>query len=353
MMKHTYQGAPKGVCTNHPEVNPYDLDLSILKEMECTWKEATDEEERITREYENNGYKLYNINYGRKFSDAASKRLSESKKQYFANGGVVYNKGVPAPPEQRERLRKVLQEYYKTHPYPRGKDHPKYGKPISEEQRKKLSIRFSGKGNPMYGVHLKVSDETREKLRKINTGRIVSEETRKKLSLAKSGEKHHMYGKHHTDESRQKMSIGQRARYAKLDPASYSGENSVWYGRHHSEETKQKLSEIRKGSNNPMFGVPSPMTGKHHSEETLAKIRKQHKKFIDRRRVEFIIERDLPLPILLGDEKFPFRMSEPFTGTTKRGKQILADRDVEHNKNRGPLVVKLGSPLVIKLGSNW
>lgn len=34
---------------------------------------------------------------------------------------------------------------------------------------------------------------------------------------------------------------------------------------------------------------------------------------------------------------------------TKYIKSILAER----NKNRGPLVVKLGSPLVIKLGSNW
>ena len=46
------------------------------------------------------------------------------------------------------------------------------------------------------------------------------------------GENHYMYNKHHSEETRQKMSVSHK-------------------GKCHSEETKKKLSEINKGKNNP------------------------------------------------------------------------------------------------------
>ena len=59
-----------------------------------------------------------------------------------------------------------------------GKNHPMYGKKLSEETRKKISDAIKGEKHPMYGKKL-------------------SEETRKKISEASNhkGEKNPMYGK--------------------------------------------------------------------------------------------------------------------------------------------------------------
>lgn len=49
------------------------------------------------------------------------------------------------------------------------------------------------------------SDDFREKMRIINTGRKASEETRKKLSMMRTGEGNSFYGKKHTEETKAKM----------------------------------------------------------------------------------------------------------------------------------------------------
>ena len=92
-----------------------------------------------------------------------------------------------------------------------------------EEKRSKLSICYTGEGNPFYGKHH--SEETLEKLSgenngmygkhhteeakrlisEANKGKIVSQETRDKLSKASSGEKNGMYGKKHTEEALEKL----------------------------------------------------------------------------------------------------------------------------------------------------
>lgn len=95
-------------------------------------------------------------------------------------------------------------------------------KHMSEETRKILSEkakgRYVGEKNPMYGVHLKCSDETK-----------------KKLSEIMSGSGNPMYGIHlkKTDEQKKKQS------------EMFSGVNNPFYGKHHSEETKKKISETR------------------------------------------------------------------------------------------------------------
>ena len=73
-----------------------------------------------------------------------------------------------------------------------------------EQIKKALSVKFSGENNPMYGKHH--SEETKEKLRKIDKSYTQTEEYRKNMSKVTSGEKNGMYGKHHTEESKQKMS---------------------------------------------------------------------------------------------------------------------------------------------------
>lgn len=71
-----------------------------------------------------------------------------------------------------------------------GEKNPMYGVHlhISDERKKRLSERNSGKGNPMYGVHLKISEKNK---------RIASEKF--------SGEGNPFYGKKHTDETIEKM----------------------------------------------------------------------------------------------------------------------------------------------------
>jgi 5-methylcytosine-specific restriction endonuclease McrA len=78
--------------------------------------------------------------------------------------------------------------------------------------------------------------EAKEKLRIINLGKNQNEETKLKRSISLKGNK-----------------------------------NSL--GKKHSEEWKQKARDRYKGENNPMYGIPSPMTGKHHSLEVREKIR--------------------------------------------------------------------------------
>lgn len=68
-----------------------------------------------------------------------------------------------------------------------GEKNPNYGKPLSEEHKKNLSLSLSGSKHPFFGKHL-------------------SEEHRKKIGLAQKGPKNHMFGKRHTLETKKKMS---------------------------------------------------------------------------------------------------------------------------------------------------
>lgn len=74
----------------------------------------------------------------------------------------------------------------------------------------------------------KFSEEHIEKLRLANIGKKLSEEHKKKISEGIKGEKNPMYGKHHTNEVKQFIS--------KLNT-----------GRKHTEEEIQKFTESRKG----------------------------------------------------------------------------------------------------------
>ena len=84
---------------------------------------------------------------------------------------------------------------------------------MSEEQKEKLRLVNTGK---------KLSEETRKKLSKIRTGRKLTEEHKLKLSLSKRGKNNPFYGKKHTKESLEKNRISNT-------------------GRKHSIETKRKI----------------------------------------------------------------------------------------------------------------
>ena len=62
----------------------------------------------------------------------------------------------------------------------------------------------SGENHPRYGTPL--SEETKKKISDTLTGRIEPEETRKKKSLSKLGDKNSFYGKKHSEETKDKIS---------------------------------------------------------------------------------------------------------------------------------------------------
>lgn len=109
----------------------------------------------------------------------------------------------------------------------KGDKNPMYGKVVSEETRKKLSIALKNCGYVP-------SDEIRRKLSAANKGKIVSKETRDKISNAKkgqgSGENNPMFGVAHTDESKKKMSDAKKGSVA-------------WNkGKNHTDETRLKIA---------------------------------------------------------------------------------------------------------------
>ena len=93
----------------------------------------------------------------------------------------------------------------------------------------------------------KLSDETKEKMRRAKLGKPLSDEHKRKMRKPKS------------EETRKKMSIAQR-------------------GRTVSEETKSKQRESQKGNKNHL--------GKPHSEESIEKMRQARKNYWENKNKE-------------------------------------------------------------------
>lgn len=113
------------------------------------------------------------------------------------------------------------------------------GYKMSDEQKEKKRILFTGPNNPRYGhkyteaekQHLRETNsrwspsaEQRKKISESLKGHPVSEKTRQALRLANIGRKV-------SDETRKKLS------------SSLSGPNHPWYGKHLPELTKRRISE--------------------------------------------------------------------------------------------------------------
>lgn len=69
------------------------------------------------------------------------------------------------------------------------------------------------------------------------------EEARIFCHEAMSGENHPWYGKHHTQESREKMSISKKD--------MYNGENNPFFRKKHSQENIEKMKGTHSGKDNP------------------------------------------------------------------------------------------------------
>lgn len=85
---------------------------------------------------------------------------------------------------------------------------------------------LKGEGNPMYGrTH---SEGAKDKISKINKGRVVTDDFRQKISIVTTGEKNPMYGRNHTETAKSKISEANR------------GEGSGMFGRRGKECPKFK-----------------------------------------------------------------------------------------------------------------
>jgi group I intron endonuclease len=111
--------------------------------------------------------------------------------------------------------------------------------------------------NPTAGSSLgfKHSNETKELLAKLRTGKSLSNETKQLLSELFSGELNPFWGKTHNLDTLTRMKL------------SKIGELNPMYGKDKSPEFLEQMYKNKQGSNNPMWG-------KTHSEETLDKMRK-------------------------------------------------------------------------------
>ncbi len=83
----------------------------------------------------------------------------------------------------------------------------------------------------------------------------INEEIIKKLHECSLGEKNHFYGKKHTEETKEKL-------------------RQIQTGKKHTEESKKKMSESRKGEKSYLYGKKGelhPCFGKKQSEESIKK----------------------------------------------------------------------------------
>jgi group I intron endonuclease len=178
--------------------------------------------------------------YGKPLSDEHRRKISENHAGYW--------KGKTHSDETKRKMSEVKAShknpfYGQTHTneWKRKMSEAKKGKTHSDETKRKMS---ESKQN--------ISDETRRKMSEAAKGRKASDEVRKKLSEARKGDKNNFYGKRHLEESKRKMSEAAKNRSAETRRKMSEAQK----GKRHSEESKRKMSESRKGNN---LGTKNPM----------------------------------------------------------------------------------------------
>lgn len=124
-----------------------------------------------------------------------------------------------------------------------------FGKSHSEETKDKLRAANTGKIG--YWRDHPIRSETKQKLREVNLGKTHSDESKEKCRQAivgkRLGDKHPMFGRRQTDEARAKIGDAMRGKpkseAMKVKLAATQAERPCGFsGRKHSEETRQKIA---------------------------------------------------------------------------------------------------------------
>jgi len=152
-----------------------------------------------------------------------------------------------------------------------GEENPMYGVSRTKETKDKISAKAKGRVK---------SEETKQKISLALKGRVMSEETRAKMSAAQKGENHPNFGKTASEETRIKMSLSRtgrkhteeaKARMSEAqklkDKPNYGefGELHPMFGKHHSDETKNLISLKNKGKR---MGAENPRSKLVLNKET-------------------------------------------------------------------------------------
>ena len=135
--------------------------------------------------------------------------------------------GIPRSDKDKQTISEAIKKYYETHDR----------KPISDETRKKLSKANSGENNAMYGKYGELNPFY---------GKTHSEETRRIISEKLKGRESTFKGHKHTEQAKQIMR--EKALIRCSDPnyiSPFTGHKMKnFLGKHHTEETKRKIGEI-------------------------------------------------------------------------------------------------------------
>lgn len=135
---------------------------------------------------------------GNKLSEETKKKISESRKKFYENGGIHPLKGKHHTKETRAKMSKTHKST-----------------PLTSKQKKVLEKMSEGnKGR-------KHTEETKKKIGLAHKGKIISESQKRHLSKINTGKKH-------TEESKKKMSVFHK-------------------GKTMSELSKKRMSESKKG----------------------------------------------------------------------------------------------------------
>lgn len=92
------------------------------------------------------------------------------------------------------------------------------------------------------------SEESKQKISLSKKGKHPSEETRKRISEANKGENHPLYGKHHSEETKKKIGAAHKGK--KLSEKTKKKMSEARKGKPKSPEHKKKISELKKGNTN-------------------------------------------------------------------------------------------------------
>lgn len=160
--------------------------------------------------------------------------LNEKEREYVAKFDSYFNgyNCTPGGNQPGEFSKDTVERMIKAKL--RGASHPFFGKPRSEETKRKISEANKGMKYPE-----EVRKKRSERLRGIKPicnffGKKHSEETKKRISETHLGKSLSENVKHKISESKK---------------GTQSGENNPFFGKKHSEDTKKKISENSKNRN--------------------------------------------------------------------------------------------------------